>query len=227
MFDFPDAPAVNDEFVAIDPDLVYVWSGVVWDRKKSGDNIPPAVYTPVITSVVPDTISADGVTHVIEINGTNFNPITQVLQDGVVIASAYVSPTKLTATIVAPSAEGSDEIMVSDTIPLVSNEETLTYFTPPLPPGTMPPLIVACVPDDLSKFVAAVHVMTVTGTQFEEGTVVMLNGVKEGSCEVTSATSLQWTLDITNLPEGQYKINTDTPPFDGTNPDLNLYIRTM
>ena len=178
---------------------------------------------PVLTALVPDNGPLHSATISVSLQGRYFTAASVARFDGADVPTVFVSDVELTATPPLSTTEKTVYVYVADPTG-VSAELDFSYVQPIHPPGTLPPLISGVIPNQIFKSQGLVTVMVVNGLQFEAGTRVLLNGVPEGFCVVQSATSLTWTLDHTNLPAGQYTINLETPPIQGTNPDIQFYI---
>jgi hypothetical protein len=153
--------------------------------------VPISVVNPVptATSVSPNTIPAGSTTPAITVTGTQFLHTSVVKWNGVALATAYVSPTSLTATIPSAYVAG-----------LVTTNITVTAPAPGGGTSTGVPIsVVNPVPTATSVSPNTITadstnpIITVTGTSFEHNSVVKWNGAALVTVYV-SPTSLTATI---------------------------------
>jgi hypothetical protein len=103
---------------------------------------PPA---PTLSSLSPSTVAGGGPDFTLSVTGTNFTPTSVVRVNGVNRATSFVSPTQLTASILAADIANAGTVSVTVVTPApgggTSNAQALTVTGPSLAvsPTTAPP----------------------------------------------------------------------------------------
>jgi hypothetical protein len=127
---------------------------------------------PMLSAISPVTATAGGPPFVLTVSGSGFINGTSVLWNGAVLTTTDVSPTQLTAVVPAANISVTGVVSVSATTPGpgggVSGVLPFTVLNPvPTITAFSPPNALAGSPD---------VTLTITGTGFVSGTVVLWNG---------------------------------------------------
>lgn len=69
------------------------------------DTCTDAVLQPHVSSLWPDTISADAVPILIVVSGTNFNAQSEILWNGNALQTTFINPNRLQTTITQPTLD--------------------------------------------------------------------------------------------------------------------------
>ena len=188
---------------------------------------PPA---PSATSITPTQVPAGNPTFTLTVNGTRFcrgtndgNGVagTVVEWNGVALATTYVNPTQLLATVPASlvATAGSANVTVYNAAPGGGVSTALVFSI-----GTPPPTISSLAPNSAAVG-ASQLTMTVTGGGFQPSSLVRWNGADLPTTFV-SGTSLQATVAASLLASGgAYPVTVFTPaPGGGTSGSLNFNV---
>jgi DNA-binding beta-propeller fold protein YncE len=140
----------------------------------------PAITSPAITSISPNTSVAGGAAFTLTINGTNFVAASMVSFGGSAAATTFVSSTQLTAAIPAASiaSTGAPAVTVTNPAPGggTSNPANFTITSGLNSVPTISVLFPSCAPAG-EQFVDSVNnQLEVVGLNFVAGSVVRWNG---------------------------------------------------
>ena len=143
----------------------------------TSNSLTVSVFDPIpsLTGVTPSAITAGGPGLTLTLTGTGFTPDTATLWDGQPLATTFVSPTQVTATVpaVLTAAAGVFGVVVRNPAP-GGGFTPLLFVTVTLPPSPVPS-ISALVPG--SAFAAGPALtLTVSGTGFVALSQVQWNG---------------------------------------------------
>lgn len=131
-----------------------------------------------ITSVTPSSFQAGTAT--LTVNGTGFAAGSTILFDGAPQTTTFVSATRLTAVVNAPTARASVPVSVMAASGTMSNTVLVTVTAAPTPAT---PTITSVTP---TAFPVGNAVLTVNGTGFVAGSVVWFDGSARSTTFVSS-----------------------------------------
>ena len=155
----------------------------------------PAVSTPVIESLSPNTAYAGSSATVVTIAGARFLTGAAVTVNGTSQAATFVSATQLTTTLTAAQLSTAEILTLAVVNPDggTSNAASFIVAAPPV----SAPTITSLSPN--SAYVGSASLaVTITGTQFISGAAVTVNGTSQAATFV-SATQLTTTLTAAQL----------------------------
>jgi sugar lactone lactonase YvrE len=155
----------------------------------------PAVSTPIITSLAPNSAVVGSAATGITIAGTNFATGAAVTVNGTSQAATFVSATQLATTLTAAqlSVVGSLTLAVANPDGGISNTVPFAVTAPPV----STPTITSLSPN--SAYVGSGNLtVTINGTQFISGAIVNVNGANQAATFV-SAAQLTTTLTMAQL----------------------------
>jgi len=187
-----------------------------------GTSLPPLLFTvnnppPGPISVSPASATAGGPAFTLTVNGTNFVKSSQVMWNGISLATTYVSATQLTALV--PAAD----IAIAGSVPVTVFNPAPGGGTSPTPPPTF--IINNPVPGAISLLPPSAtaggpaFTLTVTGTNFVQNSTVNWNGSGLATTYV-SATQLTALVPATDIAiTGTVPVTVFNPaPGGGTSP---------
>lgn len=148
--------------------------------------------TPTLSSLVPPTAAVGGSGYTLIINGTGFDPQTQVTWNGTQRAATYVSPTQLTTNISAAdiAAAGSFPVRVYDNVFFQSDPLAVTVSPAALAVTSLsPPFVTVGAP---------AYAQTVNGSGFGASSIVQWNGSARPTTFV-STTELRATVSASDI----------------------------
>lgn len=188
---------------------------------------PPA---PTSTSISPTQVQAGNATFTLTVNGTRFcrgtndgNGVagTVVEWNGVALATTYVNPTQLLATVPASlvATAGTAVVTAYNAAPGGGVSTALVFNI-----GVPAPSLVSLAPNSAAAGSAQLTT-TVTGSGFQPTSIVRWNGADLPTTYV-SGTSLQATVAASLLaPGGAYPVTVFTPaPGGGTSGSINFNV---
>ena len=155
----------------------------------------PAVSSPTITSLSPNTAVAGSANLTVTINGTQFVTGAAVKVNGTSQAATFVSATQLTTTLTTAqlSTVGTLTLVVVNLDGGISNTAAFTVTQP----AVSAPTIASLSPN--TAYVGSGNLtVTINGTQFVTGAAVTVNGTSQAATFV-SATQLTTTLTAAQL----------------------------
>ena len=141
----------------------------------------PPVEAPAITGLSPSSTSKGGASFKLTVSGNSFVNGSTVLWNGTALATVFVSPTTLTATVPASdlAQSGTASVSVGNPGNFKSNAETFTI-------GVVPG-ITQLSPASANQGGAS-FTLTVTGDNFVSGSAVLWNGAALATTFVSSGT---------------------------------------
>ncbi len=133
-----------------------------------------------ITSVTPSSFQVGAAA--LTVNGTGFVSGSTILFDGAPQTTTFISATRLTTTVNAPTARASVPVAVMAPAGTVSNTVLVTVTAAPAPTPTAP-TVTSVSP---TAFTVGNAVLTVNGTGFVAGSVVWFDGAARSTTFVSS-----------------------------------------
>lgn len=153
-------------------------------------NLSIANPIPTLTSVSPTSLLSSQTSAVLAVGGTLFTPSAVVSLGGVALTTTFVSSTQLTAAVAAPLPLGKPNVTVTNPTPGGGTSNALTITIS----GQLP-TIAAVTPAG----VASGQSITVTGTNFGPGSIVLMNATSIPT-NAASTTQLSATIPAGAAP---------------------------
>jgi IPT/TIG domain len=122
---------------------------------------------PIVTSVSPSSLTATQTNAVLTVTGNNFAPNAVIAVGGANLPTTFVSSTQLTAPLAPPLPLGKPAVTVTNPAPGGGSSSAVTIQI-----SAVLPTIAGVTPAS----VTAGQTITVTGTNFGPGTLVLFNG---------------------------------------------------
>jgi hypothetical protein len=162
MYNFPDAPTLDEE-VTVDG-TTFIWTPSPDRWRRAGVVVPPG--TPVLTALVPRVGLVNDAAIAVTLQGVGFTINSVVKFGATVVPSTFVSSTELTLTAPLSAAVATAMVTVSNDV-LISNALPFNYI--------LPMTLTALTP--VSSPINASTGVVVTGTNFTAACVVQFDGV--------------------------------------------------
>lgn len=177
---------------------------------------------PAITSLAPSAIMAGSGAFTVTVNGNNFLPTSVVRFNGEARSTTYVSPTKLTAAILASdlTSSGNFNITVANPASAGGTSASQTFVV-----GSAANLIPSIL--NISPSVVMVgsgsFTLTVTGNNFNTSSKVNFNGIAKTTTFV-SGSQLTATIPASDLAvTGTYTISVTNPAPGGGTSNISFF----
>ena len=140
---------------------------------------------PTVTSIAPSSaiVGAGGFT--LTVNGANFTGASVVLWGGAPLATTFVSPTQLTASIRAPQLAniGTKPVSVQAySNPSAPGSNTINFTVAPVPPLTLNSVFPSIITSGGSNFT-----LTAVGLSFAPNAVIQWNGTALATTQVSNS----------------------------------------
>jgi hypothetical protein len=179
----------------------------------------PASVQPTVSALSPASATAGGPGFTLTITGSGFAPASQVSFNLNNVSTTYISTTQLQAAIPASAIALAGDPVVIVTNPGLGISLLATFVVNNPPPGAG-----TVSPPSLPAGNAALT-LNVTGTNFTQGSTVLVNGSSRITTYVSS-TLLQATLLPSDLSQGgTLSITVSTPPpGGGTTPAISFQV---
>lgn len=155
---------------------------------------------PALTLLNPSTRATNSGDFVLDVRGSNFSVITELLWDGVPITCDYISPTQMNTIIKTATALAGIVQVTTRNDTLVSNALPFNYTQ-----GVITPTLTTIVPNAVSVGEAADTLVTLTGTNFSATSVIQWAGAPV-TTNFVSATELTTTIKPNTAAVGTVQV---------------------